>query len=96
MKLPHETPSGTVPERPVYFISNRPEAYEITGEVSREEAGMLAHVIADRAAKRFPNIEFRIDGEWHNHDRSTELAAEYIESHWQTWAATMVDHKQTA
>lgn len=96
MKIHHDATSTSAPARPVYFISNRPEAYEITGEVSREEAGMLARLIAERAGKRFPGIEFRIDGEWHSHDRSTELAAEYIEGHWQAWAATMVDHKQTA
>jgi len=35
----------------------------------RVEAQALARTIADHAAKRFPNIEFRIDSEWHSHDQ---------------------------
>ena len=91
MKLPPQPLVGQSHARPQYFISDRPEAYEIWGEISREEARALARLIADHAARRFPHIEFRIDGNWHTHDHSTELAAAYIESHWQAWAAAMVD-----
>lgn len=96
MKVSREVLSAPMPERQQYFVSDRPEAYEVWGEVSREEAGMLARLIVRHAAERFPNIEFRIDGNWHTHDRSTELVSAYIESHWQAWAAAMVDHRQTA
>lgn len=73
-------------DRPVYFISNRPESYEYWGEVSREKAESFARIIAERASQRFPGIEFRIDGEWHDHDPRTSMASSYIESHWQSWA----------
>lgn len=73
-------------DRMIYFISNRPESYEYWGEVSREKAESLARIIAERAARQFPDIEFRIDGEWHSHDPRTADAAAYIESHWQSWA----------
>lgn len=70
---------------PVYFISDRPEAYEIWGEVSREEALSIAALIAARAAQRFPDIEFRIDGSWHTHPATMGHVAEYIEGNWQSW-----------
>jgi len=75
-------------ERPVYFISNRPESYEYWGEVSSERADRLARIIAGHAASRFPGIDFRIDGQWHNHDPRTAKASSYIESHWQSWEAS--------
>lgn len=78
----NQAPAG----RPVYFVSNRPESYEYWGEVSRERADKLARIIADHAARQFPSIDFRIDGEWHNHDPRTAAASSYIESHWQAWA----------
>lgn len=91
MEPPQQTLAGQPHARPQYFISDRPEAYEIWGEISREEACVLARLIAEHAARRFPNIEFCIDGNWHTHDQSTKLVAAYIESHWQAWAAAMED-----
>ncbi len=76
-----------IAERPVYFISDRPEAYEVFGEVSHDEAKAIGRTIADRAAAHFRGIEFRIDGAWHSHPPGTERVAVYIESHWQDWAA---------
>lgn len=89
MKHTTDVPAGRADIHPVYFISDRPEAYEIWGEVGHGEAGMLARLIAEHAAKRFPHIEFRIDGEWHTHDHSMEPVTAYIEAHWQSWAAAM-------
>lgn len=91
MEPPQQPPLGQPHARPQYFISDRPEAYEIWGEISREDAMALVRLIADHAARRFPHIEFRIDCNWHTHDHCTELAAAYIESHWQAWAAAMVN-----
>lgn len=82
--------------RPVYFISDRPEAYEVWGEIGQEEAGKLAALIADHAGRHFPSIEFRIDGEWHTHDQSMDKVAAYIESHWQAWWADTKKHRETA
>jgi hypothetical protein len=79
------TISKATEDRPVYFISNRPESYECWGEVGREKADRLARIIAEHAAKQFPGIDFRIDGEWHSHDPRTTEASSYIESHWQSW-----------
>lgn len=74
-------------ERPVYFVSDRPEAYEIFGEVGHDEAKAIGRMIVERAAARFPDIEFRIDGGWHSHPPAMDRVAVYIESHWQDWAA---------
>jgi hypothetical protein len=93
MKTSQHSSSVQTLEHPVFFISNRPEAYEVWGEISHGEAETLARLIAARAAKRFPDIEFKIDGDWHTQDKSINVqhAAAYIESHWQSWAAAMVD-----
>lgn len=96
MKAPAEVRPAPVAGRPVYFVSDRPEAYEVWGEVNREEAKALARTIADHAGKRFSNVEFRIDGEWHGHDVAMGIVAAYIDSHWRQWAAEMVDYRQTA
>jgi hypothetical protein len=71
----------------VYYISDRPEAYEIGGEVGRDEARDFARVIAEHAARHFPRIEFCIDSDWHAHDEVMDEVAAYIESHWQSWVA---------
>lgn len=90
--------SGQRPDHPVFFISDRPEAYEVWGEVSHGDAEFLAKLIAKHAGKRFPEIEFRIDGEWHTQDQSTEAlhVAAYIASHWQSWAEARVDEREPA
>ncbi len=77
-------PSGAV-ERPVYFVSDRPEAYEIAGEVGHEEAGEIGRLIAERAGHRFPGVEFRVDSEWHSQQPGMERVSAYIEEHWQHW-----------
>lgn len=90
----HAQPAGTV--RPVYFISDRPEAYEYWSEIGPLEAREFARTIAEHAARRFPKVEFRIDSEWHSHDPLLDPVAAYIASHWQRWAAETADDRQTA
>jgi hypothetical protein len=82
----HNIAKEVATELPIYFVSNRPEAYEYWGEVSRERAEILAKIIAEHASSRFPGIDFRIDSEWHAHDPRTANAAMYIEKHWLEWA----------
>lgn len=74
-------------EKPVYYVSARPEAYEVWGEVGREDARRFGQLIAEQAGRRFPNIEFRVDDIWHDHLPGMELVAAYIDAHWQAWAA---------
>lgn len=76
-----------VDERPVYFISNRPEAYEVFGEIERHHAHLIAGAIAAHATQRFPGIEFKVDDDWHHHQHGMEHVATYIEANWQHWAA---------
>lgn len=76
---------ATTGERPVYFISDRPEAYEVWGEVGHGEAIDIARLIAERAGRKFPDIEFRVDHGWHDHLPGMEKVAAYIEDHWQGW-----------
>jgi hypothetical protein len=74
-------------EAPVYYISDRPEAYELNGEVSHAEARAIGELIAERAARHFPGIEFKVDSAWHSHQHGMERVAAYIEDHWQEWVA---------
>jgi hypothetical protein len=83
-------------EKPVYYVSARPEAYEIWGEVGREEARQFGQLIAEQAGRRFPNIEFRVDDIWHEHLPGMELVAAYIDGHWQAWAAESGTHSRAA
>jgi len=78
-------------EKPTYFISDRPEAYEVWGEVSYEDAKAIAKTIADHAARRFPDIEFRIDSAWHSHGSGLQKVAEYIDTNWEKWAAPLLE-----
>jgi hypothetical protein len=71
-------------ERPVYYVSDRPEAYEIWGEISHDGAARIGRLIAERAGRHFPSIEFRVDGAWHLHQPGTERVAAFIEEHLQT------------
>lgn len=73
-------------ERPVYFVSTRPEAYEVYGEIGREEARAIAHTIAEHASRHFPGLEFKLDDAWHRHQHGLEHVAAYIEANWQRWA----------
>ncbi|HEX8963989.1 MAG TPA: hypothetical protein VF801_13390 [Rhodocyclaceae bacterium] len=72
--------------RPVYYVSSRPEAYEIAGEVGHAEAMTIARTIAAHAGRRFPGVEFRVDDQWHTHQPGMEKVAAYIEDHWQEWS----------
>ena len=81
---------------PVYFVSDRPEAYEIWGEVSREDAARFAQIIVAHASKRFPNIRFEVDGGWHTHEHGMELISSYIESNWQLWVTKTLGRSRTA
>lgn len=72
-------------ERSVYYVSDRPEAYEIFGEVSHDEARDIGKLIAARAARYFPGVEFKVDSTWHSHQHGMEQVAAYIEDHWQDW-----------
>lgn len=74
-----------VVERPVYYVSSRPEAYEVAGEVGHEEAIAFGRLIAERAGRRFPDVEFRVDGDWHSHQAGMERVAAFIDAHWQDW-----------
>lgn len=74
-------------EKPVYYVSARPEAYEVWGEIGHDEARQIGELIAERAARRFPNIEFRVDDAWHDHLPGMELVASYIDANWSAWAA---------
>ena len=76
---------STTIEKAVYYLSDRPEAYEVWAEVSQEEAKAMAQLIAQRAGQHFPDIEFLIDGDWHAHQRGMEHVASVIEENWQTW-----------
>ncbi len=80
--------AGTV-ARPVYYVSSRPEAYEVAGEVGHEEAAAMARTIAHHAGHRFPGIEFRVDDQWHSHQPGMEKVAAYIEDHWQEWTGQL-------
>jgi hypothetical protein len=71
--------------RPVYYVSSRPEAYEVAGEVGHDEAESIARAIVDHVRRRFPDVEFRIDDQWHSHQPGMERIAAYIEDHWQHW-----------
>lgn len=71
--------------RAVYYISDRPEAYEVFGEVSHAEAKHIGRLIAAEAARVFPAIDFRVDSAWHSHQHGMEKVAAYIEAHWQDW-----------
>lgn len=74
-------------EKPVYYVSSRPEAYEYWGEVDLEEARRIGEVIVRRAGERFPRIEFRLDDAWHGHPPGMTLVASYIDGHWRQWLA---------
>jgi hypothetical protein len=82
--------------KPVYYVSARPEAYEVWGEVGHEEARRLGLMIAEHAARRFPNIEFRVDDAWHDHPPGMELVASYIDAHWPAWAADAAEREEAA
>jgi hypothetical protein len=71
--------------KPVYYVSNRPEAYEVAGEIGHDEAAAIAATIVQHCRRHFPGIEFRIDGEWHSHQPGMEKVAAYIEDNWQQW-----------
>lgn len=74
----------------VYYVSDRPEAYELYGEVSLPEAKQIGKLIAQNAARAFPDVEFRVDSAWHSHQRGMERVAAYIERHWQEWVGAQV------
>lgn len=79
-------------EKPVYYVSTRPEAYEYWNEIGPDEARQLGALIVEHAARHFPAIEFRADDAWHVHPPGMEPVAAYIDSHWQRWAAETVKH----
>lgn len=71
--------------KPVYYVSDRPEAYELWAEVSLGEARDIASQIARKAAEQFPDVEFLVDGGWHSHQRGLEHVANVIEENWRVW-----------
>jgi hypothetical protein len=83
-------------EKSIYYVSARPEAYEYWGEIGRSEARQIAKLIAQRAVKRFPHIEFRVDEVWHDHLLGMELVAAHIDAHWQQWVADADALRQAA
>lgn len=89
MKTPSATPTSTVGKsKAIYYVSSRPEAYEIFGEVGHDEARCFGETIARHAAQHFPSIEFKVDDAWHAHQPGMEHVGIYIESHWQGWITT--------
>jgi hypothetical protein len=76
----------------VYYVSDRPEAYELWGEVSQEQASRIGRLIAARAGEEFLDVEFRVDGAWHCHPAGSERVAEFIEDHVPAWVAEVVGH----
>lgn len=80
----------------IYHVSDRPEAYEVWGEISRAEAKAIALTIARHAAARFPEVEFRVSDTWNLHGGRLNLVAAYIDKHWQGWAAGILKHAQAA
>lgn len=93
-----ERTSGTAAlsamENQVYFISDRPEAYEVWGEVGLSEAREFARLIAGKAAALFPEVEFRVDGGWHQHEAGMEHVAAVIEENWESWVNEWVRSKR--
>lgn len=79
-------------ERRVYYVSDRPEAYEVWGEVGHEEAGRIGRLIAEHAGRHFPDIEFRVDRDWHVHDGGMEHVAAYIDDHLPGWVEEATGH----
>jgi len=75
----------TVAERPIYYVSDRPEAYDIWGEIDHQTALRIGRLIAERAGSRFPEIEFRVDAGWHRHAPGTEIVTAFIEEHLAAW-----------
>ena len=71
--------------RIVYYVSDRPEAYELWGEIGHADAARIGRLIAERAGRQFRDFEFRVDGNWHVHQPGTEQVAAYIEEHLQDW-----------
>ena len=82
--------------RPIYFVSTRPEAYEIWGEIDRYTALRLARLIVERAEARFPAIDFQCDADWHVHTEETAVAAAFIEDHLPAWVAEITSLAQAA
>jgi hypothetical protein len=81
--------------RPVYYVSDRPEAYELWSEIDHEAAAKIGRLIAERAGRRFPGIEFRIDAGWHLHQPGMAEVAAYIEDHLSTWVDEAVGDCQS-
>lgn len=73
-------------DKPVYYVSARPEAYEYWGEVDKDNAHDMARLIVERAGRYFPRLEFRADDEWHVLPLGMEPVAVYIDDHLQAWA----------
>jgi hypothetical protein len=69
----------------VYYVSDRPEAYETWAEVSHEEAERIGRTIAWHAQRDFPEFDFRVDHDWHLHQKGMEHVAAHIDSHLQAW-----------
>lgn len=72
-------------ERPVYYVSSRPEAYELWGEISHEDAARIGRLIAERARARFPDVEFQVDSEWHVHQRGADGVSAFIDDNLAAW-----------
>ena len=83
------SPSVQTAAKPVYYLSDRPEAYEVWGEITIDAARSFAMHIARRAGERFPEIDFRVDGGWHSHQRGMEHVASVIEENWQDWVGEL-------
>jgi hypothetical protein len=80
-----------VSARPVYFISDRPEAYELWGEIGHDQAARIGQLIAERAAQRFPEVEFAVDGAWHTHPNGMAHVDAFIDDNLAAWVAEVLE-----
>lgn len=82
--------------RPIYYVSGRPEAYEVWGEITSSEAKAIATTIVRQAAARFPHVEFRVSDGWSMHGQGMNQIAAYIDKHWERWASSALTDTRRA
>lgn len=83
-------PVAAAAQRPVYYVSDRPEAYEFWGEVNHDSAASIGRLIAAQAGRKFPEIEFRVDAGWHLHQPGMEGVTAFIEDRLPAWVAEVL------
>lgn len=71
----------------IYYLSDRPEAYEYWGEIGHDAARRIGLLAAGRASERFPDIEFRVDSQWHEHQNGMDEVSAFIDDHLPDWVS---------